>query len=42
VREVFLVTRSAASQATKAFVAFVKSPQGAAVIKDNGAIPGTR
>jgi phosphate transport system substrate-binding protein len=42
VREVFLVTSGAASPATKAFVAFVKSPQGAAVIKNNGAIPGIR
>ena len=39
VREVFLVTRNTSSPATQGFLAFVKSPQGAAVIKSNGAIP---
>lgn len=39
VREVFLVARGDASPTTKAFLAFVKSPDGARVIKANGAIP---
>jgi phosphate transport system substrate-binding protein len=39
VREVFLVAKGDASPATKAFLAFVKSPEGAKVIKANGAIP---
>jgi phosphate transport system substrate-binding protein len=39
VREVFLVAKGTASPATKAFLAFVKSADGANVIKANGAIP---
>jgi phosphate transport system substrate-binding protein len=39
VREVFLVAKGDASPATKAFLSFVKSPDGAKVIKANGAIP---
>jgi phosphate transport system substrate-binding protein len=39
VREVFLVAKGSASPATKAFLAFVKSADGANVIKANGAIP---
>jgi phosphate transport system substrate-binding protein len=39
VREVFLVAKGSASPATKAFLAFVKSADGAKVIKANGAIP---
>jgi phosphate transport system substrate-binding protein len=39
VREVFLVSTGTASPATKAFLAFVKSAEGAAAIKANGAIP---
>ena len=39
VRAVFLVAKGDASPATKAFLAFVKSANGAAVIKTNGAIP---
>ncbi len=41
VREVFLVSDGNASPATKAFLAFVKSADGATVIKANGAIPKT-
>jgi phosphate transport system substrate-binding protein len=40
VREVFLVTGANASPATKAFLDFVKSAEGASTIKANGAIPG--
>ena len=39
IREVFLVLRANASQETKAFAAFVKSTNGAEIIKANGAIP---
>ena len=39
VREVFLVVKGDAAPATKAFVAFVKSAEGARIIKANGAIP---
>jgi phosphate transport system substrate-binding protein len=39
VREVFLVAKGDGSAATKAFLSFVKSPDGAKVIKANGAIP---
>jgi phosphate transport system substrate-binding protein len=39
VREVFLVAKGDASPTTKAFLSFVKSPDGAKVIKANGAIP---
>lgn len=39
VREVFLVVKETTSSATKAFLAFVRSAEGAAVIKANGAIP---
>ena len=39
IREVFLVAKGNASPATKAFLAFVKSADGAKVIKINGAIP---
>ena len=39
VREVFLVATGNASQATKAFLAYVKSADGAKIIKSNGAIP---
>lgn len=39
VREVFLVAKAEASPAAKSFIAFVKSADGAKVIKDNGAIP---
>ncbi|MFM9846782.1 MAG: substrate-binding domain-containing protein [Hyphomicrobiaceae bacterium] len=41
VREVFLVVKGDASPAVKAFLAFVKSADGAKVIKANGAIPKT-
>lgn len=41
VREVFLVAKGSAAPATKAFVAFVKSAEGAVIIKANGAIPKT-
>ncbi len=37
-RDAFLVTRNDASAAVKAFIEFVKSPDGAAVIRANGAI----
>ena len=39
IREVFLVVKASASPETKAFIAFVKSADGAKVIKANGAIP---
>jgi len=39
VREVFLVAKGSASPGTKAFLAFVKSADGASIIKANGAIP---
>lgn len=39
IREVFLVAKGNASPSTKAFLAFVKSSNGAKVIKANGAIP---
>ena len=39
VREVFLVAKRSASPATQAFLAFVKSSDGAKVIQANGAIP---
>ena len=39
VREVFLVTKASASPETKDFIAFVKSADGAKIIKANGAIP---
>ena len=39
VREVFLVANGNASPPTKAFLSFVKSPDGAKVIQANGAIP---
>jgi phosphate transport system substrate-binding protein len=38
VRDAFLVTRNDASAAVKAFIDFVKGPDGAAVIRANGAI----
>ena len=39
VREVFLVTKGDAPATTKAFLSYVKSPEGAKVIQANGAIP---
>jgi phosphate transport system substrate-binding protein len=42
VREVFLVLKETASPAAKAFVAFVKSAEGEAIIRANGAIPKPR
>lgn len=39
VREVFLVIKQPGSPAVKAFLEFVRSPDGAALIKANGAIP---
>ena len=39
VREAFLVTKAGASPALMAFIAFVQSAEGAAVVKANGAIP---
>ena len=39
VREVFLVVKENTSPAAKAFLAFVRSAEGASVIKANGAIP---
>ncbi len=39
VREVFLVVKVSAPTFVKSFIAFVKSPDGAKVIKANGAIP---
>ncbi len=39
VREVFLVTKENASPAVKSFIAFVKSADGAKLIRANGAIP---
>ena len=39
VREVFLVVKANAPAAVKSFIAFVKSADGAKVIKANGAIP---
>lgn len=39
VREVFLVIKASASPATKDFITFVKSADGAKIIKANGAIP---
>ncbi len=39
VREVFLVVKASAPAATKNFIAFVKSAEGAKIIKANGAIP---
>ena len=39
VREVFLVVKANAAPAVKSFMAFVKSADGAKVIKANGAIP---
>lgn len=38
VREVFLVVKASSPPATKAFIAFVKSADGARIIKANGAI----
>ena len=38
-RDAFLVIGKAPSDAATAFIAFVRSPEGAAVIKANGAIP---
>ena len=37
-RDAFLVTGKAPSEAVNAFIAFVRGPEGAAVIKANGAI----
>jgi phosphate transport system substrate-binding protein len=42
VRDAFLVTRKDADGAVKAFIAFVKSREGAAVIQVNGAIAATK
>ncbi len=42
VREAFLVTKSQPSAEVARFVAFVRSAEGAAVIKSNGAIPTAR
>jgi len=39
VREVYLVVKASAPPAVKSFIAFVKSADGAKVIKANGAIP---
>jgi phosphate transport system substrate-binding protein len=39
VREVFLVTKGASTPAVQGFIAFIRSPEGAAVIKANSAIP---
>jgi phosphate transport system substrate-binding protein len=39
IREVFLVTKEAAPPAAKSFLAFVRSEDGARVIKSNGALP---
>jgi phosphate transport system substrate-binding protein len=41
-RDAFLVTGKAPSDATTAFIAFVRSPEGAAVIKANGALAATK
>ena len=41
VREVFLVVKAHAPVAVKSFIAFVKSADGAKVIRANGAIPKT-
>ncbi|MBI4274729.1 MAG: substrate-binding domain-containing protein [Rhizobiales bacterium] len=41
-RDAFLITRDAASADVKAFIDFVKSPDGAAVIRANGAIATTK
>lgn len=41
-RDAFLITRDAASADVKAFIDFVKSPDGAAVIRANGAIAATK
>ena len=41
VREVFLVVKANAPDAVKSFIAFVKSADGAKVIRANGAIPKT-
>jgi phosphate transport system substrate-binding protein len=39
VREVFLVVKSPSSPPVQQFIAFVRSPGGAAIIKANGALP---
>jgi len=41
-REAFLVTKGAGSPAVAGFLSFVRGPEGAAVIKANGAIPTAR
>jgi phosphate transport system substrate-binding protein len=41
VREIFLVVRGASSPAVQQFIAFIRSPEGAAIIKANGALPTT-
>ena len=41
-REAFLVTKGAGSPAVAGFLNFVRSPEGAVVIKANGAIPTAR
>ena len=41
-REAFLVTTGAGSPAVAGFLSFVRSPEGAAVIKANGATPTAR
>ena len=38
-RDAFLVTRNAPAPRVKAFIDFVRSPGGAAVIRANGALP---
>jgi phosphate transport system substrate-binding protein len=38
-RDAFLVTAKGSPDAASAFIAFVRSPQGAAVVKANGAVP---
>jgi phosphate transport system substrate-binding protein len=41
VREVFLVVKGASNPAVQQFIAFIRSPEGAAIIKANGALPTT-
>jgi ABC-type phosphate transport system substrate-binding protein len=42
VRDAFLVIRNDAPSSVKAFIDFVKSTEGAAVIRANGAVPAVR
>jgi ABC-type phosphate transport system substrate-binding protein len=41
-REVFLIAKAQPTPASANFLAFVRGPEGAAVIKANGAIPAGR